>query len=141
MQTPAQKQVDKIKAKFLSMPQVECPLNHHFTPGLYYRELFVPKGTLFVTKIHQTTHPYVIAQGRISVWTEQSGVVRIIAPYHAVTTPGTRRIVYTHTDCVWFTFHPTNETNIEKLEEFLFYEAVKDDIDVSIVTELKEDKQ
>ena len=39
------------------------------------------------------------------------------APYHGITYPGTKRVIYTHTDCLFVTVHVTNETDLEKIEE------------------------
>jgi hypothetical protein len=34
-----------------------------------------------------------------------------------VSEPGTKRAVYAETDVVWTTIHPTEETDLEKIEE------------------------
>lgn len=139
MCSPIQKQVDRIQDKMLTMPQVECPLKHCFTPGLYYRELFVPKGTFLVTKVHQTEHPFVIASGRLAIWTEKDGLQRIKSPHIGVTKPGTRRLAFTYEDCVWLTFHATEKTDLDELEDFLFYQPEKDSIPVEVVEEMKQE--
>jgi uncharacterized protein YbdZ (MbtH family) len=95
---------------------LDFPVVNRFTPGLYLREVSVPAGSLVVTKIHKTEHPFVVSKGKISVWTEDKGVVQIEAPYTGITKPGTRRVCFCHTDTVWTTFHPTTETDLEKLE-------------------------
>jgi hypothetical protein len=97
------------------------PLTHRFTPGLYCREIFMPKGTLLTSKIHKTEHQFIISKGSVSVWTEDGGVTRLTAPFHGITKPGTRRILYIHEDTIWTTFHPTTETNLEKLEAELIF--------------------
>lgn len=92
------------------------PLTHRFTPGLYVREIFIPAGTLLTSKIHKTEHPFVISQGVISVWSEDRGVEHLYAPHTGITKPGTRRVLYAHTDTVWTTFHPSEETDVGTLE-------------------------
>ncbi len=106
-----------------SMPDVKfgndaCPLKHTFTDGLYIREMRAPRGMLNVSKLHKTEHPYFILKGDVSILTE-TGVIRIKAPYAGITKAGTKRIVYFHEDTVWITVHanPTNETDLEKIEE------------------------
>jgi hypothetical protein len=93
-----------------------CPLKHTFTDGMYVREIFLPKGMLFVTKIHKFTHPYFMLQGDCSILTEE-GVVRIKAPFSGVTSAGTKRVIYSHADTVWITVHATRETDLVKIEE------------------------
>jgi hypothetical protein len=97
-------------------PQVEMPVTHRFTPGLYAREIFMPKGTLVVSKIHKTEHPYVVSKGEAAVWCEADGMKRIKAPFTGITKPGTQRILLILEDCIWTTFHPTTETDLEKIE-------------------------
>ena len=95
-----------------------CPLKHTFVDGAYVRELFMPKGMLFVTKIHKVTHPYFLMKGDCSVLTED-GIKRIKAPFSGITKAGTKRIIYTHADTVWITVHtnPDNGEDLEKIEE------------------------
>lgn len=113
--------VNELEAMMRQLPEVECPVQHRFTPGLYVREVFVPAGTLVATKIHQTEHPFVISQGVVAVWTEDEGVKILRAPYTGITKPGTRRVVFVHEDCIWTTFHPTNETDLDVIEKQLIF--------------------
>ena len=48
----------------------------------------------------------------------EEGPVRISAPYVAITQPGDKRAVYTHTDCIVVNIHPNadNETDLKVLE-------------------------
>ena len=98
---------------------VELTPLHTFTPGLYTRTLVVGAGQMAVSKIHNTRHQFVIVQGCISVWTKETGVVTLHAPFHGVTEPGTQRVVLAHTDTCWMTFHPTDETDLAVIEDQL----------------------
>jgi hypothetical protein len=93
-----------------------CPLVHSFGDGCYIRQIFMPKGTLIVSKIHKVTHPYFVMTGKASVATE-NGVEVIKAPYHGITQAGTKRVLYIHEDMVWITVHVTKETDLKKIEE------------------------
>ena len=92
------------------------PLKHSFADGCYIREVFNPKNFFLVTKIHKVSHPYFLLKGEMTIMSED-GEKRIKAPHHGVTLAGTKRIIYTHEDCVFVTVHATNETDIEKIEE------------------------
>lgn len=98
--------------------QVELPLKHHFSPGVYAREIFIPKGTLVTGRIHKYQQINIMSQGDVSVLTED-GIVRAQAPFTVVSPPGTKRIVYAHEDTVWTTIIGTDETDIDKLEDHL----------------------
>jgi hypothetical protein len=95
-----------------------CPLKHTFVDNGYVREIFLPKGMFFVTKIHKKAHPYFIMRGSVSVLTE-NGAEQICAPFHAITQPGTKRVIYTHEDTVWITVHSTQKTDLAEIEEEL----------------------
>lgn len=104
-----------LEAKLRELPQLDLPLTHWFSKGLYARELFIPKGTILVGKIHAHANLNIISQGDISVLTEQ-GAMRIKAPFTIVSPPGTKRVGYAHEDTVWTTIHATEETDPERIE-------------------------
>lgn len=93
----------------------ELPLKHHFARGLYARELFIPKDTVLIGKIHKYEQLNVMAKGDLSVLTEE-GIKRVQAPFVIVSSPGTKRVAYAHEDTVWITIHATDETDLEKIE-------------------------
>ena len=114
-------QMNRIDAIFSELDQVDCPLVHTITNGLYSRQITMPKDTFVTSKIHKTEHQFIISKGDVSVYCEGEGVKRFKAPYLGITSPGARRILFMHEDTVWTTFHPTTETNLEKIEEQLIY--------------------
>lgn len=109
-------QLDRIEQLMAEMPPIDCPLVHRFTPGLYIREIFMPAGALITSKIHRTTHPFVISKGRAKVWTQETGWVELTAPHGGITQPGTRRLLYIVEDTVWTTVHRTDLTDIDAIE-------------------------
>lgn len=117
-QTPTREQITALERNINTLPQVDLPLRHHFTPGMYAREMTIPAGTILTGKIHKTTHLNIVSAGDITVWTE-GGMKRIKAPFSFVSQPGTKRVGLTHADTVWTTIHVTEETDLDKLEELL----------------------
>jgi len=93
----------------------ENPLKERFLNHQYIREVFNPAGQLLVTKIHKVEHPFFLLQGEMSIITEK-GEEHISAPYYGVTAVGTKRIIYTHTDCVFVTVHATELKDTDKIE-------------------------
>ena len=91
------------------------PLTHVFVDGAYVREMFMPKDTLLVSKIHKITHPFFVMKGDISILS-QDGVIRIKAPFSGVTVAGTKRVIYSHEDSILVTVHVTKETDLDKIE-------------------------
>jgi quercetin dioxygenase-like cupin family protein len=98
---------------------IDLPLRHLFTPGLYTRTIFMPKGAVLTSKIHKTQHPFVVTKGAAKVKLA-GGEVKIIRAGHiGVTEPHTRRTLEILEDCVLTTFHPTEKTDLEEIEEEL----------------------
>jgi hypothetical protein len=110
---------DKLINSSVALSQKEIqeknPVKHSFADGCYVREIFNPAGELLVTKIHKKEHPFFLMKGKMSILTED-GVKHIQAPHHGITKPGTKRIIYTHTDCVFITVHATNKTDVAEIE-------------------------
>jgi len=95
--------------------QVLLQPKHHFAPGMYARELFIPAGTALVGRMHRTEHLSVLAQGEIDVLMDGI-VVRCKAPFVIHSMPGAKRVGYAVTDCTWICFHATDTKNLDDLE-------------------------
>lgn len=112
----------KIEAVMMAMTdhQIEIKTTHHFAPGVYMREIFIPKGATLTGKIHKTEHLNILSQGDLSVWTE-NGMKRLKASTVVKSLPGIKRVGHAHEDSVWITVHPnaTKETDVDKIEEML----------------------
>lgn len=100
------------------LPQVDLPLKHTFTDGVYVREIFIPADTVLVGKIHRHAHLNYITKGKVTVLTKD-GLQDLEGPCTIYSSAGTKRALYTHTDTIWTTVHanPTNETDPIKLED------------------------
>jgi hypothetical protein len=94
------------------------PLRHSFAKGQYIREVYNPAGALVVTKIHKHDHPFFLMKGDMSIMSED-GEKRLIAPHYGITTAGTKRMIFCHTECVFVTVHATTKTDIKEIEEEL----------------------
>ena len=94
----------------------ECPVTHRFTPGCYLREIFMPKGTVIIGKIHATEHFNIILKGDVTVITAE-GKERIKAPHTFISLAGVQKAVFIHEDCIWQTVHVTNSTDINEIEK------------------------
>jgi hypothetical protein len=101
----------------LQLPPRELPLVHRFTPGLYIREIYMPKDTVLTSLLHLTTHPFFIMKGDVSVWYHGIPVQRYRAPYTGITEAGTRRLLLTHEDTIWTTVHATDLTDPDEIAE------------------------
>ena len=100
----------------LDVGPAACPVQHHFAPGAYGREMTIPAGLVVVGKIHKHAHINVISKGRVQVFTEQDGVLELAAPCTFVSSPGTKRVVHVLEETVWTTVHVTDKTDLAEIE-------------------------
>ena len=99
----------------------DCTLTHYFSPisedygcAVYGRQMFIPKGTFIIGKIHRHQHLNFIISGKVSVSTE-FGKKYFQAPCGFVSEVGLKRAVYAEEDTVWMTVHLTKNTGEDKL--------------------------
>ena len=107
---PMQMRLEALETSMVTLPQVDMPTVHHYSDGLFARELHIPAGTVLTGAVHKYRNLNVLLSGEMSVLTEQ-GIQRVTAPFVVVSPPGTKRIAYAHTDCIWMTIHATDETD------------------------------
>lgn len=112
---------DLIEAANAARPQVDLPLVHRFTPGMYIREIHMPAGTLVTSAMHKTEHPFILSKGSVLVWKPGEKPVRLTAPHTGITTAGTQRLLYIEEEAVWVTVHnnPTDTQDIEEIDKRL----------------------
>jgi hypothetical protein len=110
--------VMRLERALTALPQVECPVWHHFAPGLYARKMLIRKGTVLTGAVHKTEHLCIIS-GDIEVSTDDG--MKRITDAHAIiaSKPGAKRAGYAHEDTYWTTVHATDETDLDKLVEEL----------------------
>jgi hypothetical protein len=104
----------------------DCTVKHYFSPKdekygccTYAREMFIPKGTLIIGKIHRHQHLNIISKGKVVVYTE-FGEKHLEGPVTFISEIGLKRSVYALEDTLWTTIHLTefvNEENLSKIEE------------------------
>ena len=113
----------------------DCKLTHYYSPidenygcGTYARQMFIPKGTLIIGKIHRHQHLNFIMQGKVSVSTE-FGPKYFEAQCIFVSEVGLKRAVIAEEDTIWVTVHLTKhlgEENLAKMEEEVIAPSYKE---------------
>lgn len=101
----------------MQFPQVECPVIHHFGPGVYIREVRLPAGSMIIGHHQKHEHMNVFLQGRGTFLNADGTVAELKAPMLFVAPPG-RKVCYVYEDIVWLNIYPTKETDVEKLEDY-----------------------
>ena len=115
----SREQVMELEAAIKELPQVELDTKHHFSPGIYVRELFIPAGVVLTGKIHRHELMNILVSGTIRVTTDD-GVKDLTGPKIYNSAPGMKKAAVAITDTIWLNIHPTEETDLEKIEmEFI----------------------
>jgi len=138
---------DRISSGELEDTLPDCTLTHHFTPKddkygchTYAREMFIPKGTIIIGKIHRHQHLNFILKGQVSVATE-FGKKYFTGPCVFISEVGLKRAVYAEEDTIWVTVHLTEhsgESNLEKIEQEVIAPSYEEMGLISSVNDLKQ---
>lgn len=115
---PHREDVERLQTALAQLQQVELSTKHHWADGMYCRELFRPKDTLIVGKVHKREHFYIVLSGEVTVVGEGTRE-RIKAPRIIVSAPGTKRAVFAHEDSICITVHRTDSKDLEAIEREL----------------------
>lgn len=110
--------VNALENALLEVPQVDCPIRHHFAPGVYAREITIPKGTVLVGAVHKRDNLVVLSSGRLRLVTDD-GTIEISAPHTRICKAGAKNAAVALEDSVWTNFFATDETDTDKLVELL----------------------
>jgi hypothetical protein len=107
--------VAEVEKQLLDFPQVPCPVRHHFGPGIYIREVFLPAGSVVIGHFQKTEHMNSMIAGKVIMLNDDGTTKEVSAPQVFVGKPG-RKIGYIVEDVTWQNIYPTTETDIQKLE-------------------------
>ena len=106
--------------------KVDTPLEHYHTEELYGRRIFVPAGTVVLTKVHKKEHITVALKGTCTVVDLRKNKTKVVAPAVFVTKPGTQRWIYAHDDVEWLTVHACEEQSIPNIEAMLVCDSFEE---------------
>lgn len=114
---PSLQQIKALQDIVGAAPQVECPVEHFFSPGMYTRKFTAPAETIVVGKMHRHQHPTFLLSGTVRINTDR-GMEEITGPHIWISQPNAKRALYTVTECVFATVHlnPTDTTDLDAIE-------------------------
>lgn len=92
------------------------PITHLFANGVCSRQMFMPKGSIVVSRVHKNDCINVLSQGKVAVLTEE-GEMHYTAPYQFVSRAGTKRVIVAYEDSLWANFIRTDCTDPEKIRD------------------------
>ena len=113
---PSLRQIKSLQDAVATLPnQIDFKPEHYFAPGMYLRELAIAGDSVVVGKMHRHEHLVMLVSGEATVWTDK-GMERITGPKVWKSPAGVKRALYTHSDCLFYTMHATDETDLEVIE-------------------------
>ena len=94
---------------------------HHFSSGVYVRQMFLPKDNYAVTHSHNYDHLSILAYGSAKVICD--GVETLYKSGDVATIKaGCKHTVIAVEDSMWFCIHATDETDQEKMDSVLIHD-------------------
>lgn len=98
----------------------ECDLGtvHHFSDGLYAKEMHIPKGFVAGTHAHKYSHLSILSKGKVVVSTDNS-VTKFSAPACIEITKDINHSIEALEDSVWFCIHATDVTDLDLIDKVL----------------------
>lgn len=117
-------QMENAEKELLQYPQADCPVVHHFGPGVCIREVFMPTGTLAIGHKQKYEHLNLMLRGKVMVINDDGTARVLTAPMIFVSPPG-RKIGYVLEDMVWQNIYATDLKNADDVETY-FIEKSED---------------
>lgn len=93
-------------------------ITHHFSDGLYAKEIAVPAGVAVLKHTHDFSHLSVLAKGKVAVMKGEE-IEIVSAPACIEIKAGVIHGVKAIEDCVWFCIHATDEKDSSKVDDVL----------------------
>lgn len=112
------------------LPQVITEPVHRFAEGLYCRQLTMPAGTAFISRVHKHENYAFIMRGSCTVISE-NGAETLYSPYMLKTNRGTKRLLVIHEECTWITVHAlpadlAESQDLDKIEEYFACDTLEE---------------
>ena len=97
---------------------VDLGIQHHFSSGVYAKEMHVPAGYVVGSHSHTFDHLSLLASGEVIVKTDDDEA-HYVAPTVVTIKKHKHQEIHALKDAVWFCIHATEETDPSKVDEVL----------------------
>jgi len=108
-----------LQGSLKQLPQLDCEVINHFSPGVYIRECRMPALSFIIGKTHKTEHFNQVFDGECFVSINGEPKKLYKAPSMFKSNSGDKKFIFAIKPTIWLTIHPTDETDLDKLEEEL----------------------
>lgn len=101
---------------------VDPQVRHHFSAGVYCKQMSLPQGYAALSHAHAFDHLSVLAKGRARVETDD-GTATYDAPAVLTIAAGVHHKITALTDIEWLCIHATDETDPAWVDDVLMGRA------------------
>ncbi len=104
------------------MIEIDLHIKHHFSDGVYAKQMALAKGHFAVSHKHNYSHLSILASGVALV--EVDGIeTTYTAPACIEIKAAAEHKITALEDVTWFCIHATSETDVDRIDEVLIKEA------------------
>lgn len=108
-------------AKYMGRFDTDLGIVHHFSSGVYAKQMHLPKGFRAISHQHKYDHMSILSQGAVEVETDYTKTI-----YHAPAVieikAETNHAITALEDVTWFCIHATEETDADAIDKVLIKE-------------------
>jgi quercetin dioxygenase-like cupin family protein len=98
--------------------EADCVITHHFSDGLYAKEIYVAAGDAILKHTHDFSHLSILAKGKVAVLVGEE-IEIVNAPACIEIKAGVTHGVKAIEDCVWYCIHATDEKDPSSVDNVL----------------------
>jgi len=109
--------VESAERELLAHPQIDCPVVHHFGPGICIREVFMPAGTFAIGHHQKFDQLNIMISGKVLI-AKDDGTTQILTAPMIFTGKAGRKIGYVMEDMVWQNVYATDLKDATAVEDF-----------------------
>lgn len=103
------------------LPQTDLGIVHHFSDGLYAKQMRLPKGHIAVSHKHHYSHLSILSMGKACVKTDETNQI-FFAPACIEIKSGIQHSIEALEDIVWFCIHATDAADPNMIDQVLIKE-------------------
>lgn len=115
---PVVQTVSEAFKKLKGVFEVDMGVVHHFSSGVYAKQMQLPKGYTALSHSHEYDHLSILAKGKVRIQTDETSG-EFEAPTCLTIKAGMNHSITALEDVTWFCIHATEETDPQKVDEVL----------------------
>ena len=104
---------------------MDLSIVHHFSEGLYAKQMVFPKDAIITQHKHTYDHLSILAKGKVKVLFDNDKVETYTAPACINVVKDENHAILALEDSVWFCIHHTEETDVNKVDQVLIKKQMK----------------